>query len=353
MNDTGTNGTRSGRIGRLTAMPVLFRVAAVLVSIAAVVFVVDTLRDDGGAANVATTPADVTDAVDGDSVLTVPGGDGGPLEELLGEGGFGDLLALVLGALTGVFGGDGDFGRFFGGDGDFGRFFGGNGGERFFGGGGGGERFFRGDGGFERFFRGDGGERFFGGRGGVFPPIPREWTPPAEAQGAQIGVSVEETGDGVRVAAVAPGLGAEAAGVEPGDLLLAADGEPIDSVRRLRELVGAAEAGDELTLRVSRAGSERELTVTLSPAAAQGSFGFGFGGEDGLAPFFERLDELDFEDLDLEDLDLAELFGALDGDGDLGGLMEALPRELREQLEELLGEGALPQPSGGAGSSGA
>ena len=261
----------------------------------------------------------------------------------------------MLRALTGAFGGDGGFGRFFGGDGGgdggFGRFFGDGGGEgggfgRFFGGDGG-------DGGFGRFFREGGGERFFGGRDGGFAPIPRGWTPPAEAQGALIGVSVEETGDGVRVVSVAPGLGADAAGVEPGDLLLAAGGEPIDSVRQLRELVGEAEAGDELTLRISRGGSERELTVTLSPAAAQDSFGFGFGGEGGLAPFFERLDELDFEDLDLDDLDLPGLFGALGGDGDLGELMEALPRGLREQLEELLGEGVLPQPDGAAGSSGA
>ena len=88
MDGTGTNGdggsgTRSGRMRRLAAMPVLFRVAAVLVSIAAVVFVVDTLRDDGGAANEATTAAAV--AGDSGSAQTAPSAadgdseDGGPL----------------------------------------------------------------------------------------------------------------------------------------------------------------------------------------------------------------------------------------------------------------------------------
>ena len=313
MDDTGGNGGGFGQRTR-RAMPVLACLAAMLVSIAAVVFVVDTLRDDDGAANEATTAA----AAAGESAQAAPDGDGGLLEELLGGDGLGDLIALVLRLLPGIFGG-GE------GDGDFGRFFGGDGG------------------------------RFFGGDGGRFPAIPREWAPPAEAQGALIGVSVEEAEGGVRVVSVTPGLGADAAGVEPGDLLLAADGEPIESVQQLRDLVGKAEAGDELTLRISRDGSERELTVTLSPgAAAESWFGFRFG-EDGLDP----------EDLDLSALlealgaaealggaeGLADLMEALDGAGDSGDLMKALPEGLREQLEELLGEGALPQPQEDAAES--
>ncbi|MCS7078503.1 MAG: PDZ domain-containing protein [Chloracidobacterium sp.] len=74
---------------------------------------------------------------------------------------------------------------------------------------------------------------------------------------------------GVVVTAVVPGSPAEEAGLTPGDVILKADGRPLESRRELNEVVVGHAAGDVLELVVERAGKPRTCRVTLgSPEEA-------------------------------------------------------------------------------------
>ena len=88
-----------------------------------------------------------------------------------------------------------------------------------------------------------------------------------------LGIAVEQTPEGIRVASVVTGLGAEAAGVEPDDLLLSVGGEPIEDVRALITRLAGYQAGDEVVVGISRDGTEQELRVALAPGAARWRFG--------------------------------------------------------------------------------
>ncbi|MCH9675599.1 MAG: Do family serine endopeptidase [Gammaproteobacteria bacterium] len=76
---------------------------------------------------------------------------------------------------------------------------------------------------------------------------------------------------GALVANVAPSSPADAAGIEVGDLISAVDGRRLEDFRDLSKLVGAADAGDEMTLTVMRDGKTLSLTATLGalPGAAE------------------------------------------------------------------------------------
>ena len=351
---------------RRVVAPILVSVAAVLVGLAALAVIVDSARGDGAAdtAAVAVTDgaatiegADAADAdadASGDADADADGGDGyengddgyedgyengddgyedgddwfadgeeGPLPdiaeflgELLGEGGLGQLLQWLIGAIFG--GGFGGGGGFFGGDG-FG-----------------------------------GGFNPFGGFGedaaALGPPL--------------IGVGVEETADGLRVTSVVPGLGADEAGIEEGDVIVAVGGEAIGDVAQLRALLADAEPDDEVDVRIERDGSERSLSVrlapgvTLAPRGGDPRFGFRAGGTPGGDfAFGGDLDELGdlLESGELEELlernpDLRALFGdGPFGENEFGGLLEWL-RRLFEASE---GGGEPSAPSGAYGSSGA
>jgi membrane-associated protease RseP (regulator of RpoE activity) len=70
-----------------------------------------------------------------------------------------------------------------------------------------------------------------------------------------------ETGALVRtVTADSP---AEAAGIRPGDVIVAVNGQPVNSGNPLRERVLALEPGDQAALTVQRGTEQIELTVTL------------------------------------------------------------------------------------------
>lgn len=349
---------------RRVVAPILVSVAAVLVGLAALVVIVDSARGDGAAdtAAVAVTDGAATiegaDAADADagasgdpgaSAAGADGGDGyedgyedgddgyedgddwfaggedGPLPdiaeflgELLGEGGLGQLLQWLIGA---IFGGGG----FFGGDGGF--------------------------------FGGD-------GFGGGFAPFGGAGEDAAVQGPPLIGVGVEETADGLRVTSVVPGLGADEAGIEEGDVIVAVGGEAIGDVAQLRALLVGAEPDDEVDVRIERDGSERSLSVTLAPGvtlAPEGGdprFGFRAGGTPGGDfAFGGDLDELGdlLESGELEELlernpDLRALFGdGPFGENEFGGLLEWL-RRLFEASE---GGGEPSAPSGAYGSSGA
>ena len=81
--------------------------------------------------------------------------------------------------------------------------------------------------------------------------------------GAWLGVSIENTEDGVTVMDVASGSPADDAGLRQGDVILAVDGIEIVSAEMLVETIQSYAPGDEVSLTVESRGDEREVLVTL------------------------------------------------------------------------------------------
>jgi len=76
----------------------------------------------------------------------------------------------------------------------------------------------------------------------------------AEAFGVPEGAVIEE---------VVPGSGADEAGLRPEDVIVALDGEPIDSMLGLSSRILVHQPGDQVTIRFVRDGQEQEATITL------------------------------------------------------------------------------------------
>ena len=79
------------------------------------------------------------------------------------------------------------------------------------------------------------------------------------------GVLWAQRADGVVAAEVTPEGAAARAGVEPGDLLLAIDGQPVDSTDRVLEALHGANARTELAYTMMRDGTRDLRDVTLLP----------------------------------------------------------------------------------------
>jgi S1-C subfamily serine protease len=72
---------------------------------------------------------------------------------------------------------------------------------------------------------------------------------------------------GVRVVAVAPQSPAEKSGLKSNsDIIMAVDGQSVDSPEKLAELIGKHAPGDTVKLLVSAEGRFREVAVALKPA---------------------------------------------------------------------------------------
>jgi S1-C subfamily serine protease len=69
--------------------------------------------------------------------------------------------------------------------------------------------------------------------------------------------------EGAVIVEVVPGSAADDAGLQAEDVIVALDGEPIDSMLGLSSRVLVRQPGDEVTIRFVRDGQEREVTVTL------------------------------------------------------------------------------------------
>ena len=71
--------------------------------------------------------------------------------------------------------------------------------------------------------------------------------------------------DGVVVTRVAPGSAAANAGLAPGDVLQSIDGKPLHDSDELRNAEGLLPLGSQVTLKVSRNGTARQVSATLTP----------------------------------------------------------------------------------------
>jgi putative serine protease PepD len=89
-----------------------------------------------------------------------------------------------------------------------------------------------------------------------------------EVDHAYLGVSLEDSDEGPRVAAVNDGSPASAGGVRVGDVIVAIDGERISSSDELRAALEDREVGANATLTVERSGQSTELSVTLAERPA-------------------------------------------------------------------------------------
>jgi S1-C subfamily serine protease len=69
---------------------------------------------------------------------------------------------------------------------------------------------------------------------------------------------------GVLVLEVVPGGPAEQAGMRPGDVIVSADGEPVDTVETFLGALRARHPGDRLKLEVIREGERQTVEVTLA-----------------------------------------------------------------------------------------
>ena len=68
---------------------------------------------------------------------------------------------------------------------------------------------------------------------------------------------------GAFVGEVVSGSGADDAGLEPGDVIIAIDGESIESALDVGEVIGERSPGDEIELTIEREGDERTISATL------------------------------------------------------------------------------------------
>lgn len=90
-----------------------------------------------------------------------------------------------------------------------------------------------------------------------------------EGEQGYLGVSVQDTDDGVEVLHVERRSGAAEAGVERGDIITAIDGEAVESSQQLRELIAEKSAGEVITLTVLRDGESMDLEATLGSRRIQ------------------------------------------------------------------------------------
>jgi putative serine protease PepD len=76
----------------------------------------------------------------------------------------------------------------------------------------------------------------------------------------QLGIRAEE---GAFVADVTPDTGADEAGLRPGDVIVAIDGEPVETSEGVADTIRERDPDDEITITIEREGKEQTLTATL------------------------------------------------------------------------------------------
>ena len=102
---------------------------------------------------------------------------------------------------------------------------------------------------------------------------PRVWM--HDGRNAQIGVTVDETADGVRVDTVESESPASRAGLRSGDVVVEVDGERVRSARQFARLIQESPEGRDVPLTVLRDGQRQTLQV----APQSRNYTFDFDGE--------------------------------------------------------------------------
>lgn len=93
-----------------------------------------------------------------------------------------------------------------------------------------------------------------------------------------LGVTLENSADGVRIVEVAAGSAAEAAGLRAGDIITRIDGASVENARDVVRAVRAAGAGSSIEIAVLRDGETLTLTAALD--AQPTAFEFALRGQD-------------------------------------------------------------------------
>jgi serine protease Do len=86
-----------------------------------------------------------------------------------------------------------------------------------------------------------------------------------------LGVSVEDTKNGVSVAGVERTSPAGRAGIRQGDTILAVNGEHIESSRGLIRTIAAVAPGKDVSLSIRRQGHEMDISVTIGRRPSEGA----------------------------------------------------------------------------------
>ena len=94
--------------------------------------------------------------------------------------------------------------------------------------------------------------------------------PATPLQHAFLGVSLEDSDDGVTIREVVAGSPAQEAGLEPGDVVTAVNGEAVDTAEGLVATISALAPGDELTLDYTRDGEAQTADITLVTSSYPG-----------------------------------------------------------------------------------
>ncbi|MBA3380257.1 MAG: PDZ domain-containing protein, partial [Actinobacteria bacterium] len=81
---------------------------------------------------------------------------------------------------------------------------------------------------------------------------------------AYLGVAIDGTGGGARVAQVNAGTPAEEAGLQAGDVITGLDGTTIGSAAELRAAIDAQTPGETIRLTFTRDGKSSSVSVTLA-----------------------------------------------------------------------------------------
>jgi serine protease Do len=86
-----------------------------------------------------------------------------------------------------------------------------------------------------------------------------------------LGVSVEDSNDGVTVAGLERSSPAARAGIRQGDMILAVNGEHIEGSRGLIRMVAAVPPGKDVNLSIRRQGRDIDVSVTVGRRPAEGA----------------------------------------------------------------------------------
>ena len=137
---------------------------------------------------------------------------------------------------------------------------------------------------------------------------------------AFLGITMQETTDGVQVTSVYANTAAAEAGLQTGDIITAVDGESITSAEEISVAVTAKSVGDTLEITYTRDGVENTVTATLgsdtadtSEYAENGSPSTDSSSDDGYYYYDDSSDSYGLGDM------LEDLFGGGSSDGSSDG----------------------------------